>query len=382
MDTSSIKKVFGAALIVLIAFIFHSCSLLKFNFESQTPLEPELLKTRVMTHDFSKIFFHDIMMASDSIMNNEPEKQQQINALVWKINSSNAAKATIFQNNPDIALLDTWILTASMADFLKNGEGSELFGNSQPIAVETSDKLLSRIDTIATLAFSKNYDQAKHFVDSICENEPFHSLDFYKETVYNDWYRYLGIPDSLVEVAVGTLPEVLSDFSSRMTIGSDQTLRQAQWNGELLLKQSNLDSLDLQQISNDFDKRFGELITVIRNSGRNMQGDAVILRKDIRAFTRKFDAKMDSVIAVARIELALLRDSFSVEREAIMADLDRTSNKVVKTALEELRHIIKDILFYVLLILIAILFIPFAMGYVTGRTIGRRKKNEKKNNGS
>ena len=82
-----------------------------------------------MTHDFSKIFFHDIMMASDSIMNNEPEKQQQINALVWKINSSNAAKATIFQNNPDIALLDTWILTASMADFLKDGEGSELFGN-------------------------------------------------------------------------------------------------------------------------------------------------------------------------------------------------------------------------------------------------------------
>ncbi len=378
---SGFKLLFIKIFLLLLVSLFGSCSLLKFNIESQTPLEPEMLKTRIMTHGYAKVFFHEIMMASDSIMNNEPGKQQQVNALVWKINASNAAKATIFQNNPEIALLDTWILTASMTDFLKNGEGSGLFGSSQPVAVEASEKLLSRIDTIANSSFSKNYDQAKYFVDSICKNEPFLSLDFYKETVYDDWYRYLGIPDSMVEVAVGTLPEVLSDFSSRMTIGSDQTLRQAQWNGELLLKQSNLDSLDLQQISDNFDKRFGELITVLRNSGRNMQGDAIILRRDIRAFTRKFDKKMDSIIVVTRIELALLRDSLSVEREAVMADLDKTSNKVVKTAMKELRIIINDILFYVLLILIVILFIPFALGYLTGKTIGRRKKSEKKNTG-
>ncbi len=378
---SGFKLLFVKVFLLLFVLFFSGCSLLKFNIESQTPLEPEMLKTRIMTHGYAKVFFHEIMMASGSIMNNEPGKQQQVNALVWKINASNAAKATIFQNNPEIALLDTWILTASMTDFLKDGEGLELFGSSQPIAVDASEKLLSRIDTIASLSFSKNYDQAKCFVDSICKSEPFLSLDFYKETVYDDWYRYLGIPDSMVEVAVGTLPEVLSDFSSRMTIGSDQTLRQAQWNGELLLKQSNLDSLDLQQISDNFDKRFAELITVLRNSGRNMQGDAIILRKDIRAFTRKFDTKMDSIIVITRIELAHLRDSLSVEREAVMADLDKTSNKVVKTAMKELRIIINDILFYVLLILIVILFIPFALGYLTGKTIGRGKKSEKKNTG-
>ncbi len=59
-------------------------------------------------------------------MNREPEKQLQLNALVWKINASNEAKNTVFQNNPEIALLDTWLFTASMTDFLKDSTGNKL----------------------------------------------------------------------------------------------------------------------------------------------------------------------------------------------------------------------------------------------------------------
>ena len=358
---------------------FGSCSLLKVNIESpSTPLGAEMLKTRMYTHNYANAFFHEVMLASDSIMGNEAEKQLQLNALVWKINASNEAKNKIFQTNPEIALLDTWIFTASMTDYLKDGPGDSLFGNSQEIAVETSEKLLAKIDTIAAASFKDNYEVAQTFVDSICKNEPFRSLDFYRETVYDDWYRYQNIPDSLVDATVGTLPEVLSDFSSRMTIGTEQTLRQTQWNGELLFKQSNLDSLDIQQMSDNFDKRFEELIIVLRNSGRIMQSDAVILRKDIQRFSLNLDTIIDSLFVFAKSELALMRDSLSVEREAIMADLDKTSNKLLKTAMEELRLLVKDILFYVLLILIAILFIPFALGFVTGRTIGRRKKQDKK----
>ena len=362
-----------------VLLLFGSCSLLKVNIESQsTPLGPEKLKTRMHTHNYASAFFHEVMLASDSIMNNEAEKQLQLNALVWKINASNEAKNKIFQTNPEIALLDTWILTTSMTDYLKEGAGSDLFGSSQEIAVETSEKLLAKIDTIAAASFKDNYEEAKTFVDSICENKPYQSLDFYRETVYDDWYRYQNIPDSLVDATVGTLPEVLSDFSSRMTIGTEQTLRQTQWNGELLLKQSNLDSLNLQEMSDNFDKRFEELIIVLRNSGSIMQNDAVILRRDIQQFSKNLDTIIDSLFVFARSELAIMRDSLSVEREAVMADFDKTSNKLLKTAMEELRIIIKDILFYVLLILIAILFIPFALGFVTGRAFGGRKKKEKR----
>jgi len=42
--------------------------------------------------------------------NIEQDKTTQLNALVWKINASSEAKNKIFQSNPEIALLDTWIL--------------------------------------------------------------------------------------------------------------------------------------------------------------------------------------------------------------------------------------------------------------------------------
>jgi len=133
--------------------------------------------------------------------------------------------------------------------------------------------------------------------------------------------------------------------------------------------------LDLQKMSDDFNKQFEELIVVLRNSGRKMQEDAVVMHRDIAIFSHNLDENFDSLMVFAIRELTHFRDSLSVEREAIMEDFDETSNKLVKTAMVELHAMVKDILFYVLLILIAILFIPFALGFITGRTLPRKKKN-------
>jgi len=66
------------SLSLIFMLFFSSCSLLKFNIESQTkPLEPKMLKTRMQTHNFASAFFHEVMLASDSIMNIEKDKTKQ-----------------------------------------------------------------------------------------------------------------------------------------------------------------------------------------------------------------------------------------------------------------------------------------------------------------
>ncbi len=376
---SSYKRGFLTSLFLVISVLFFSgCSLLKFNIESEsTPIEPELLKTRLDVHNFGITFFHGVMVASDSIIKTESEKEIQLNALSWKINASQAAKNTIFQTDPEIALLDTWILTALMTDFFKDGDGTQLFGNSQSIATETSQRLLNKIDTIAANTFRKRYDEARAFVDSIRKNEPFISGRFYRETVFNDWYHYQQIPDSLIIINEGTLPQALSDFSTRMSVGTEQTMRETQWYAEKMLKESDIDSLDIQKMSDDFNKQFEELIIVLRNSGRTMQEDAVVFHHDIEKFSRRLEKNFDSIMVFASREMQFLRDSLNVQREAVMADFDKTSKELVKIATKELHAMVKDILFYVLLILIAILFIPFALGFITGKTLGRKKKKDK-----
>lgn len=361
-------------IVLVVALSMSNCSLMKLNIESDaTPLGEDMLKARIRTHNFAKAFFHEIMLASDSIMNNEKERQIQLNALIWKINSSNEIKNTVFQNNPEIALLDTWIVTASMTDYLRNGQGSGLFGNSQIIAFEAMEKMQAEIEDIARSYFRRDFDDAKQFVEQKSKAKPYTSLDFYRETVYKDWYKHQGIPDSLVAETVGTLPEVLSDLSSRMTIGTDQTLMQTQWNGELLFKKSSLDTLDIRAISNNFNKQFLGLLGVLQNGGKKLQQNADVFRRDMLMFRDDLDELMDSAFIFARGELAILRDSFRVERAAVMADLDKTSNKVVKTVMQELRVMLNDILLYVLLFLVAIISIPFAIGFITGRVFSQKK---------
>ncbi len=60
----SIRSVPVVAVLTLFILFISSCSLLKFNIETQTtPLEPGMLKIRMQTHNFAREFFHEVMYA-------------------------------------------------------------------------------------------------------------------------------------------------------------------------------------------------------------------------------------------------------------------------------------------------------------------------------
>ncbi len=370
-------KYFKYSIILSFFFVFQSCSLLKVNLESDTePLDNQMIETRNLTHSFVNTFFHDVRVAADSIFENTENKEVQVNALLWKIIATQQAKNKIFQINPEVALIDTWILTTTMSDFLEKGIGSTMFAEQQPVAINASKKLAVKIDEIAKKSFKSDYDEAFHFVDSIRKNEPFTSYDFYRETLHDNWYEYQKIPDSIANGSIGTLSQVLSDFSTKFAVGGEQTLYQSQWATELMLKRSNLDQLDLTKISEDFNKNTEELLRILQEGGVNLQKDVLAFQADYRMSIRALNNNLDSLSIFAAKEMAVFRDSISVERKAIMSDLDNTSEKIVKTAMEELRETIKDVLFYLIIILIVILLIPFALGYMTGRVFTKNKNSK------
>lgn len=372
------NKIIKYVFFLIIVIVFNSCSMFKLQLDAESePLNNNLILTRNLTHAYASTFFHDITNAADSIFEYTQKREIQINALLWKIIATKQAKNKIFQNDPQVALLDIWVLSATMNDYLSMGEGKNIFEEEQSIAIDACNGLLNKIDIIAQKAFKSDYPDAKYFVDSIRLNAPSISQDFYRESVFNNWYTYKNIPDSLANKTVGTLPQVLSDFSTKITVGSEQTLHQTQWLIELMLKRTQLDSLDLQKISTDFNKHTNEIIQLLHESGNSIQKEAVNFHRDFRFLMNNLNKNLDSITLFASREMAVFRDSLTAERKAVMQNLDETSNRVVKTAMEEIRLMIKDVLFYVVLILIVILFIPFVLGYMTGRVFTKNKKNNK-----
>ncbi|GAB1309581.1 hypothetical protein KH5_22640 [Urechidicola sp. KH5] len=369
-----LKTVFILVSIVLLS----SCSLLDIKLESETvPLETDQIITRNLIHDYALTFFHEVPKAADSIFAITDKKEVQINSILWKIAATRQAKGKMFQTDPKIALLDTWLLVSSMNDYFKEGIGKDVFEEQQPIAHATCKDLLDRIDQIAQRSLKEEYSVAFEFIDSIKRLEPNHSQDLYKESVANAWYAYRNVPDSLAGTNVGTLPQVLSDLSTRLTVTGEQSLYQVQWVTELMLRKSEIDSIDLARISENFNESTDNMIAMLKEGGNELQKESAIFRRDFRLLIENFNHNLDSLTVFASEELAILRDSLSAERAAIMKDFDTTADKAVNTAMSEARKLIEDIMGYLTFILFLILCVPFVMGLIVGRIFERIKNKSK-----
>ncbi|MCK5103055.1 MAG: hypothetical protein KAR17_09575, partial [Cyclobacteriaceae bacterium] len=68
-----------------------------------------------------------------------------------------------------------------------------------------------------------------------------------------------------------------------------------------------------------------------------------------------------------------ISETVAVEREVIMKDLNILSKELVEQSWVHIKELIFKSLFLILLILIVMLGLPFGLGYLTGKTISKRK---------
>jgi hypothetical protein len=68
-----------------------------------------------------------------------------------------------------------------------------------------------------------------------------------------------------------------------------------------------------------------------------------------------------------------LSETLAEERAVIMSDLQVLSKDLVELSWVHIKQLLFKALFLILLILIVMLGLPFGLGYVTGKTLARRK---------
>ena len=240
-------KIFVVLLALTISF--NSCSLITLE-TNIDPLPVNELNARIMTHEFAKDLIKDIDETADSIIVTSIDPQVQINALRWKINTVATCRNAAFQTDPILSLVDTWIFMLQMEEFFISGAGKDAFGPQQHIALHSVKLLVSTIDSIAYNVITRNeYLQHKKFVDFYVENHPLEDFGFARESIMVAWHDFTGTPDSLAVESVGSLPQTVSDLTSRLSHFSNEIPRQAQWNTDLIIRENELDSLNIGQKS-------------------------------------------------------------------------------------------------------------------------------------
>ncbi len=105
---------------------------------------------------YASVFQGTITVAADTIRGNTRDPEIRRRTLLWKLRISPVAYQTALLSDPLQSYVLLFALAASQADFLSTGDGAQLFGKDQGIAIEAADDLERTIEQIGARFLSKD----------------------------------------------------------------------------------------------------------------------------------------------------------------------------------------------------------------------------------
>ncbi|NOJ12143.1 chemotaxis protein [Vibrio splendidus] len=383
-------------MVLVLSIALSGCSLLEVKLDTQTtPLTQQELNARIMTREYAKMFFMRVEDSADLIAQSYPDDDtlHQSYVLLWKIHAEQGLQQAAYQTSPMSALIDSWVFTAQMNQFYRQGDGANLFATDH--AVETARFLDQEAEKLAKgVLSSSDFKNSKVFVAQFATSHPFKDLTFRITPAYREWLNYLGKDESQIVQSLGTMPEAMSDASDRLSLMADQTPKLMSWKAELVALNSSLTGEDLSMTLESLRQTSASMQDFIENNPEYMQTLASIMSTEMQPLLNDLSDKTDQKLAMLTEERVALEKMVTREREALVEmiakerieiagivtserelftqDLDRVSQEVVVLAIDKLMELIKSVIIYFILFILVVFFAPLGIGYWLGkRTINR-----------
>lgn len=374
--------------LVVIVTATCSCSLVRIESE-QKPLGVRELNTRILTQRFAKTAMDRVEQAADSVIALVPEEKQiQLNALEWKIQTLDELGRISFQTEPKVALLDTWAYFLEVRHSLNNPHLKDLFGDHKAVAM---DAVTQNIDDIQRIAMSvldlKEYPVIKTFVEEYAMETPlFQQKEFKHSSIRESYLELQNIPDSTAVQTVGTLSEVVADATNRFGYWSDASEKRFRWKAQVVLKEKGLDSIAIEARIAEFEEQFERLLQAAENSPetidmairefrRNISPLFSGLNDEIASAMQSLSSDVQSVDLMLKRERAAVDSIIRRERLALTTKADDLVETGINSAFDNIRKTIRSLIVYFILLFLVVLGLPFYLGYLTGRNRTKKTKS-------
>ena len=379
------KYIHICILLFIHLFLFQSCSLVKIESE-QKPLTTTDLNTRLLTQSFVRNAADKVEKAADSILNNSDDIDVQTKSLQWKINTLSSFRKVGFQTSPKLALMDSWSLMIAARNFFSLEATKKSFYPYDQLVLNTAEDNLKEIEKIANhLLSDSDFVSHREFAENYALKNPLKSLVFYHKPIREDYLEFKRIPDSLSLQTVGSLSEVVADLTNKLTYSSENTGKQLQWNTELLLKKNGIDSLKVKQVSDSLAVKFSKLILLAEETPELFSIALSSFQKDLDRFNEKLNNSIVYAVNQLSNERAVVGDMIKAERveidsiilrerKAITKEAKILSKELLDDTMVHVQSIIKTVLGYLIVLLAVIIFLPFLIGYYTGKIFNKHKK--------
>lgn len=257
-------------------------------------------------------------------------------ALRWKINAIPMVQEAALQPDPLIAAGDLWALFLQMGAYFSEGEGRDVFGPFQPLAVATCQELAAAGEGVMRAAL-RGGDTAvvRDSVETFARENPIQTRSLRRTPITIEYADVLFSGSRSTFDAVGDVEQTARDIDYRLGFLSEYMFKQARWTVELaLLDAANRVEVDeamqllrdaLAQVQ-DLAGQVPELVDVQRESL------FAALAAERAATLSTIDAqRLDTLLAISR------------EREAVFAGIEEQREELVALLQLERQAILGDL---------------------------------------
>ena len=377
----------------LLAWGVTGCKLIELKMPGE-PLSKRDLGLRAQTREYAAIAAATIEQVADRIERESTEDTTRANAMRWKISAIGSFRKATLRTTPTLSLVDAWSFSRQLTEFFDQGPGKTAFGPFQSFALTNCQSLERRIASIgATLLSNGDAKRMRQFVEDHARTYPLKTFTFDREAVVARWQDTTGAVDA---PPAGTTSEALSDLADRLQIVSQHVPDEVRW--RIALESRNLESAMARTgtTMDRFDSALKQIGDAAASSPSTISNGVHELRVGFLPILERFDKQWGTTLAALQQEREALTRTLASEREAvlksvdqqrialtqtvdqqrgaIMQDVQKMTTEVVDRSMQQFRAMIRDILFYVVLLVVVILGIPFLMGVWVGRVSGKMKR--------
>jgi len=237
--------------------------------------------------------------------------------LEWKINAIPQAMQSLVILDPLAAGYDIYAFSTQMYEFFKEGNGKNLFGSQQYIAIKACEDILDEMEVIADDFRDKKYRQ-EPILDEWAKENPIRNLQFNRKSTFDLMAKTLGAQNYDIGSTVGSISESINDIRSQITFYTEFLPKHVKWQAEFAAHELLGDST-LEKTFNNLDRivESTERITLVAEQ-------TTALLKDIQS----------STLAEVNKQLLIILNTLSAEREIILASLSSER----KAAFEEINR--------------------------------------------
>ena len=182
----------------------------------------------------------------------------------------------------------------------------------------------------------------------------------------------------------GTGSEALSDVAERLQIVGQQIPDELRWRISLETERLetelartgltlNLAETNLQRIAEAAGSSPGMLTNAVLDLRLAFLPVLEQFQAQWGTTTRTLQTERQALTATFAAERAVVLKAVDDQRAAVMRETQAMVHDVVDRSLTEVRRVVRDVLFYGLLLSVVILGVPFLLGFLVGRAAGRAR---------